>query len=42
MKLGVLTVLFSEKPLEEVFKYLSKLGIHTVELGSGGYPGKPI
>jgi len=40
MKLGVLTVLLSDKPLEEVFKYLSKLDIHTVELGSGGYPGK--
>jgi len=40
MKLGVLTVLFSDKPLEEVFEYLSKLDIHTVELGSGGYPGK--
>jgi len=40
MKLGVLTVLLSDKPIEDVFKYLSDLNIHTVELGCGGYPGK--
>ncbi|MBN2852987.1 MAG: sugar phosphate isomerase/epimerase [Clostridia bacterium] len=39
MKLGVLTVLLSEKPIEEVFQYLNELGVNTVELGTGGYPG---
>lgn len=39
MKLGVLTVLLSDKSVEEVFAYLSKLDVHTVELGAGGYPG---
>ena len=40
MKLGVLTVLLSDKSIEDVFKYLNELNIHTVELGTGGYPGK--
>lgn len=39
MKLGVFTVLFGGRPLEEVFIYLNKLGINMVEIGSGGYPG---
>ncbi len=40
MKLGVLTVMMSDMPLEAVLKKLSKLGVQTVELGTGGYPGK--
>ena len=39
MKLGVLTVMMSDMPLEDVLKKLSTLGVQTVELGSGGYPG---
>lgn len=39
MKLGVFTVLFSEKSLEETLGYVSSKGIEAVELGTGGYPG---
>ena len=39
MKLGVLTVPLSSKSLEEALQYLSSLGVQTVELGAGGYPG---
>ena len=39
MKLGVMTVLLSQQSAEDAFKYLSSLGVETVELGSGGYPG---
>lgn len=39
MKLGVLTVLFGNKPLEKVLPYLKSQGVETVELGCGGYPG---
>lgn len=39
MKLGVLTVMMSDMPLEDVLKKLSKMGVQTVELGTGGYPG---
>jgi sugar phosphate isomerase/epimerase len=37
MKLGVLTGLLKDKSLEEALEYLSKLGVQTVELGTGGY-----
>ncbi|GHU80999.1 xylose isomerase [Clostridia bacterium] len=40
MKLGVLTVPLYNLSLEEAFKYLSGLGVQTVELGAGGYVGK--
>lgn len=40
MKLGVLTVLFGNKPLDEVCRYLKGLGVETVEIGCGGFPGK--
>ncbi len=40
MKLGVLTVMMSDMPLESVLEKLSKMGVQTVELGTGGYPGK--
>ncbi len=39
MKLGVFTVLFSQRTLEESLKYLSDLGVQAIELGTGGYPG---
>jgi len=40
MKLGVMTVLLSKQSAEDAFKYLSSLGVETVEIGCGGYPGK--
>ena len=39
MKLGVYTVLFSDQSLEQTLRYLTGKGIHTVELGAGGYSG---
>jgi len=32
MKIGIFTVLYNEKPLEEVAKYVSSLGYEMVEL----------
>ncbi len=40
MKLGVLTVLFADKNLNDTLEYLSNAGVDTVEIGTGGYPGK--
>lgn len=39
MKLGVLTVLLSQKPLDEALAYLKSLGVEMIEVGCGGYPG---
>jgi sugar phosphate isomerase/epimerase len=39
MKLGVFTALFSQLPLDEMLKKLTSLDIHSVELGTGNYPG---
>nr|AJG37931.1 xylose isomerase [Firmicutes bacterium enrichment culture clone fosmid MGS-M1] len=39
MKVGVLTVPFSGQSLEDTLSYLSSLGLTTVEIGTGGYPG---
>lgn len=39
MKLGVFTVLFGDKSLDETLKYLHNLGVDTVEIGTGGNPG---
>ncbi|MEA3326718.1 MAG: sugar phosphate isomerase/epimerase [Chloroflexota bacterium] len=39
MKLGVYTVLLAPMTLEDTLKYLTKRGIHTVEIGCGGYSG---
>lgn len=39
MKLGVLTVLFADRPLEEVLDRAVELGLDAVELGTGNYPG---
>ena len=41
MKVGVFTPLLSSLPLEDVLQKLAKLNIHTVELGTGNYPGDP-
>lgn len=39
MKLGVLTVPYSSLSLEDTLKKLSAMGVNSVELGAGGYPG---
>ncbi len=39
MKLGVFSVLFSDKSLDDMLDYVSSMGIEAVELGTGGYPG---
>lgn len=41
MRIGCFTALLSQFPLEKVLEKLSKLGISTVELGTGNYPGGP-
>lgn len=40
MKLSVLANLYGSKPLDEALKIISGLGVHSVEIGAGGYPGK--
>ena len=40
MKLSVLMNLYHDKNLDEVLARMSELGIKTVEVGAGGYPGK--
>ncbi|MBQ9744861.1 MAG: sugar phosphate isomerase/epimerase [Clostridia bacterium] len=40
MKLSVLANLYGSKPLDEALKIISSLGVHSVEIGAGGYPGK--
>ena len=40
MKLGVLTVLYGDRPLEKALEYLRSIGIEAIEVGAGGYPGK--
>ncbi|MCA1056586.1 sugar phosphate isomerase/epimerase [Rossellomorea aquimaris] len=39
MKLGVFTVLFSQKNLDEMLDYVKDAGLNAVEIGTGGYPG---
>ncbi len=39
MKLGVLTVLFFDQPLEKVLDMVAEAGCQCVELGCGNYPG---
>lgn len=39
MKIGVFTPLLSQLPFAAVLQKLAKLDIHTVELGTGNYPG---
>ncbi len=40
MKLSVLANLYGHKSLDETLSILTGLGVHTVEIGAGGYPGK--
>lgn len=39
MKLGVLTVLFQNLPLEEALDKVQRMGLQAVEIGTGNYPG---
>ena len=39
MKVGVFTVLFSERPFEEALDYAQQAGCEAVEVASGGYVG---
>jgi sugar phosphate isomerase/epimerase len=39
VKLGVLTVLYAERPLDQVLDRAVELGLDAVELGTGNYPG---
>ena len=39
MQLGVYTVLLAEMPFEDALDYLTQRGIHTVEIGCGGFSG---
>ena len=39
MKLGVLTVLYQDRPLEAVLDHVADMGVQAVELGAGGWPG---
>ncbi len=41
MRLGVFTALLSQLPLDDVIAKLKSLGVTTVELGTGNYPGDP-
>jgi len=41
MRVGCFTALLSQFPLEKVLEKLKTLGISTVELGTGNYPGGP-
>ena len=40
MKLGVLTNLFAAMTFEDAIKKFKELGIESLEIGCGGYPGK--
>lgn len=40
MKLGVLTNLLGNVPFEKALQYFNSLGLQTVEIGCGGFPGK--
>lgn len=41
MRIGLFTALLAGLSLDDVLRKLSKLGINTVELGTGNYPGGP-
>ncbi|WP_322172570.1 sugar phosphate isomerase/epimerase family protein [Acutalibacter caecimuris] len=40
MKLGILSNVIGETPLQEALAYFKSLGAQMVEIGCGGYPGK--
>ena len=39
MKLGVMNPVINYMPFEEALKYLHNLGVQTIEIGAGGFPG---
>ncbi|CAM2812770.1 sugar phosphate isomerase/epimerase [Paenibacillus sediminis] len=39
MKLGVFSVLFSQRKLEDALDYIASKGLKAIEIGTGGYPG---
>ncbi|MGI8770022.1 MAG: sugar phosphate isomerase/epimerase family protein [Acidobacteriaceae bacterium] len=39
MRVGVFTPVLSQLPLESMLERLTAIGVHTVELGTGNYPG---
>src|SRR5438067_6752472 len=41
MRVGVFTALLAQMPLDAVITKLKGLGVSTVELGTGNYPGDP-
>src|SRR5580704_11409638 len=41
MRVGVFTALLAQMPLDDVIAKLKGLGVSTVELGTGNYPGDP-
>jgi len=41
MRLGIFTALFHNLSLDQVIQNIKKIGISTVELGTGNYPGDP-
>src|SRR3954464_7692707 len=41
MRVGVFTALLGQLSLDEVIRKLRALGVKTVELGTGNYPGDP-
>lgn len=41
MKFGLFTALFPDQPIEKVIELASATGIQMLEIGVGGYPGKP-
>ena len=41
MKIGVLTLLFGEKPIEQMLDYLCSLRVEAVEFGTGAYVRAP-
>ena len=40
MKLSVLANLYGNMPLDKALEKITSFGVHTVEIGAGGYPGK--
>ena len=40
MQMSVMSPVLNQMGLEEGLKYLSNLGVHSLEIGAGGYPGK--
>ena len=40
MKLCVMSPVLNQMGLEDALKYLSSLGVDSIEMGAGGYPGK--